>query len=164
MIDGRLRAAAKLISGKIGWNRLGIALSLTIIVVAAVVLYRTLHDLNFREVMHALNTFDRRDILIAAGFVTAGYITLTFYDLFALRTIGRPGVSYRVAALASFTSYSIGHNIGASVFTGGAVRYRIYSLHGLSAVDVAKLCFVAGLTFWLGNVTVLGLGILYSPR
>ena len=43
------------------------------------------------------------------------------------------------------------------------MRYRIYSWHGLSAVDVAKICFIAGLTFWLGNATVLGLGILYTP-
>jgi uncharacterized membrane protein YbhN (UPF0104 family) len=83
--------------------------------------------------------------------------------LFALRTIGRPDVPYRVAALAGFTSYSVGHNVGASVLTGGAVRYRIYSAWGLVAIAVAKICFVAGLTFWLGNATVLGLGISYAP-
>jgi len=69
-----------------------------------------------------------------------------------------------VAALAGFTSYSVGHNIGASVFTGGAVRYRIYSAWDLTAIDVAKICFIAGLTFWLGNATVLGLGIAYVPQ
>jgi glycosyltransferase 2 family protein len=90
-------------------------------------------------------------------------LTLTFYDLFALRTIGRADVPYRVAALGGFTSYAVGHNIGASVFSGGAVRYRIYSSWGLSVIEVTKICFVAGLTFWLGNVTVLGLGILYDP-
>jgi uncharacterized membrane protein YbhN (UPF0104 family) len=100
----------------------------------------------------------------AAVFVAAGYFTLTFYDLFGLRTIGKPQICYRIAALAGFTSYAVGHNIGASAFTGGAVRYRIYSLYGLSAIDVAKLCFITGLTFWLGNATVLGLGILYTPR
>src|SRR6188472_1123026 len=67
-------------------------------------------------------------------------------------------------ALAAFTSYSIGHNVGASVFTGGAVRYRIYSAWGLNAIDVAKICFLAGLTFWLGNAAVLGLGIAYHPE
>src|SRR5690606_25902153 len=87
-----------------------------------------------------------------------------FYDLFALRTIGRPDVPYRVAALAGFTSYSVGHNVGASVFTGGAVRYRIYSAHGLDAIAVAKVCFIAGLTFWLGNAAVLGLGIFAHPE
>src|SRR5713226_1529389 len=66
--------------------------------------------------------------------------------------------------LAAFTSYSIGHNVGASVFTGGAVRYRIYSAWGLNAIDVAKICFLAGLTFWLGNAAVLGLGIAYHPE
>jgi uncharacterized membrane protein YbhN (UPF0104 family) len=73
-------------------------------------------------------------------------------------------VPYRIAALAGFTSYSVGHNVGASVFTGGAVRYRVYSAWGLNAVEVAKLCFIAGLTFWLGNATVLGLGIAYVPE
>ena len=29
--------------------------------------------------------------------------------------------------LSSFTSYTIGHNVGATVFTGGAIRFRIYS-------------------------------------
>jgi uncharacterized membrane protein YbhN (UPF0104 family) len=73
-------------------------------------------------------------------------------------------VPYRIAALTGFTSYSIGHNIGATVFTGGAVRYRIYSHYGLDAIEVAKICFVAGLTFWLGNATVLGLGVTYHPQ
>jgi hypothetical protein len=36
------------------------------------------------------------------------------YDLFALRTIGANHVPYRIAALASFSSYAIGHNIGAT--------------------------------------------------
>jgi glycosyltransferase 2 family protein len=160
---GRIRTTLKLISSTIGWNWLGVLLSLSIIAVAAVVLYRMLHNLDFAEVVTALKAYGARDILLAAGFVAAGYVTLTFYDLFALRTIGKTHVPYRVAALAGFTSYSIGHNVGASVFTGGAVRYRVYSWHGLSAVDVAKICFIAGLTFWLGNATVLGLGILYTP-
>ena len=96
--------------------------------------------------------------------MAAGYFTLTFYDLFAVRAIGRNDIPYRVNALAAFTSYSIGHNVGASVFTGGAVRYRIYSAWGLNAIDVAKICFLAGLTFWLGNAAVLGLGIAYHPE
>jgi uncharacterized membrane protein YbhN (UPF0104 family) len=115
-------------------------------------------------VVHALVTTEPRNILLAALFVAGGYFTLTFYDLFALRTIGRHDVPYRIAALGGFTSYSIGHNVGASVFTGGAVRYRIYSAWGLNAIEVAKLCFIAGLTFWLGNATVLGLGIAYVPE
>src|SRR6476660_2097951 len=159
-----LRAFGRFFEQKIGLHRLGILLSLIIIAIAAVVLYRKLHNINVGKVLTAMATVDYRDVVISALFVAAGYFTLTFYDLFALRTIGRKDVPYRIAALASFTSYSIGHNVGASVFTGGAVRYRIYSAWGLDAAEVAKICFVAGLTFWLGNATVLGLGIAYAPE
>src|SRR5690606_8355539 len=144
--------------------RIAAILSLTIIAVAATVLYGMLREIDVNDVIGALYATKVRHIVLAGVFVAAGYFTLSFYDLFALRTIGRQDVPYRIAALAAFTSYSVGHNVGASVFTGGAVRYRIYSAWGLSAVEVAKLCFIAGLTFWLGNATVLGLGIAYVPE
>jgi glycosyltransferase 2 family protein len=159
-----LRAFGRFFDQKIGLHRLGIILSLIIITIAAVVLYRKLHNINISKVLTAVATVEYKDVAISALFVALGYFTLTFYDLFALRTIGRRDVPYRIAALAGFTSYSIGHNVGASVFTGGAVRYRIYSGWGLDAIEVAKICFIAGLTFWLGNITVLGFGFAYHPQ
>jgi uncharacterized membrane protein YbhN (UPF0104 family) len=33
----------------------------------------------------------------------------------------------------------------------------------MSAIEVAKICFIAGLTFWLGNATVLGLSVFFEP-
>ena len=158
-----LRAVARFFQDKVGWNKVGVLLSLTIIAIAAVVLLHMLRDIDVPDVIAAMKATGRHQIAAAALFVAGGYFTLTFYDWFALRTIGRGGIPYRIAALAGFTSYSIGHNIGATVFTGGAVRYRIYSGYGLDAVEVAKICFVAGLTFWLGNATVLGLGIIAHP-
>jgi hypothetical protein len=145
-------------------HKLGVAISVTVIGIACYVLYRMLRDIDTFEVIEAIKGTEPRSIALAALFVAAGYFTLTFYDLFAMRAIGRRDIPYRINALAAFTSYSIGHNVGASVFTGGAVRYRIYSAWGLNAIDVAKICFIAGLTFWLGNAAVLGLGIAYHPE
>ncbi|MEW6452929.1 MAG: lysylphosphatidylglycerol synthase domain-containing protein [Pseudomonadota bacterium] len=159
-----LRGAARFFEEKIGWHRLGFVLSISIIAVAAWVLYRKLHDINLAKVLNAMATVDYSNVALAALFVAGAYFTLTFYDLFALRTIGKGHIPYRIAALGGFTSYSVGHNVGATVFTGGAVRYRIYSHWGLTAMDVAKICFVAGTTFWLGNVTVLGVGIAWHPE
>ena len=158
-----LRAIASFCQDKIGWSKIGLLLSFAIITTAVVVLYRALYNIEIQEVVAALHATQPRHIIAAGAFVAAGYFTLTFYDWFALRTIGRRDIPYRVAALAGFTSYSVGHNIGATVFTGGAVRYRIYSAYGLDAIEVAKVCFVAGLTFWLGNAAVLGIGITWHP-
>ena len=159
-----VRGVTRFLDETVGWNRVGIALSVCVIGVAGYVLYDMLNGLDVEEVQAAVEEISLRQMSIAVLFVAAGYFTLTFYDLFALRTIGRADVPYRVAALAGFTSYSIGHNVGASVFTGGAVRYRIYTAWGLDGIEVAKLCFLAGLTFWLGNVAVLGLGITLAPQ
>jgi uncharacterized membrane protein YbhN (UPF0104 family) len=163
MLKG-LRTSAHFFNQKVGFSRIGVALSLIIVVVAVIVLYHILRDIDPEEVIDALEATDWRTLCIAGLFVAAGYLSLTFYDLFALRTIGRHEIPYRIAALASFTSYAVGHNVGASVFSGGAVRYRIYSSWGLSVIEVTKICFVAGLTFWLGNATVLGLGVLHAPQ
>ena len=158
-----LRAIARFCQHRIGWRSIGVALSVAIIVAAALVLHRMLNGIDVDDVVDAIVATHWQSVALATAFVAAGYFTLTLYDLYALRTIGKADVPYRVAALAGFTSYSVGHNLGASVFTGSAVRYRVYSAHGLDAIDVAKVCFVAGLTFWLGNAAVLGLGIAYAP-
>jgi len=149
---------------KIGWNSIAVAISLLIIAVAFVALFRLLHDIDVDKVIRALQAVSMRTVLVASVFVAAGYLTLTLYDFYALRAIGRHDVPYRTAALASFTSYAIGHNVGLTVFTGGAIRFRIYSAWGLGVLDVAKIAFVTGLTFWLGNAFVLGLGVAYVPE
>ncbi len=95
--------------------------------------------------------------------MAVSYGSLTLYDLLALRTIGRTDVPYRIAALASFTSYPIAHGVGAVALIAPVIRYRIYSRHGLGVFDVANISFLTGLTFWLGNLTALALSLLCEP-
>jgi uncharacterized membrane protein YbhN (UPF0104 family) len=147
----------------IGWKRLGIAASLLIIAFAVTTLVHTLKGVDTGVILTALTELPPSHIALAALCVIGAFCTLTFYDFFALRTIGKKQVPYRIAAMSSFTSYTIGHNIGATVFTGGAIRFRIYSDYGLNAIDVAKICFLSGLTFWLGNLFVLGFGMAWHP-
>ena len=49
-----LRAAARFIQKYIGWNRIGVLLSVAIITVAAVVLYHMLRDIDVNEVYAAI--------------------------------------------------------------------------------------------------------------
>jgi uncharacterized membrane protein YbhN (UPF0104 family) len=162
-MHGLLSALGRGFKKWIGWKRLGIAASLLIIAFAVTTLVRTLKGVDTGVILTALTEIRPGHIALAALCVIGAFCTLTFYDFFALRTIGKKHVPYRIAALSSFASYTIGHNIGATVFTGGAIRFRIYSDYGLSAIDVAKICFLSGLTFWLGNTFVLGIGMAWHP-
>jgi glycosyltransferase 2 family protein len=145
------------------WNWIGFALSATIVGISIYVLADMLKDVDFARVATHVRAMPASQVARAVLFVAAAYATLTGYDFFAVRTIGANHVPYRIAALASLTSYAIGHNIGATAVSGGAVRYRIYSQFGLGLVDVAKICFLTGLTFWLGNFAALGAGMAYRP-
>src|SRR3954447_8373081 len=162
-MHGLLTALKRGFKRWIGWRRLGIAASVFIIAFAITTLVRTLKGIDTGVILTALTEIPRGNIGLAAICVCFAFCTLTFYDFFALRTIGKKHVPYRIAALSSFTSYVIGHNIGATVFTGGAIRFRIYSDYRLNAIDIAKICFVSGLTFWLGNLFVLGAGLAWHP-
>ena len=162
-MHGLLTALRRGFKKWIGWKRVGIVASLLIIAFAITTLVRTLRGVDTAVILTALRDIPAGNIALAGLCVMCAFFTLTFYDFFALRTIGKKHVPYRIAALSSFTSYSIGHNIGATVFTGGAIRFRIYSDYGLNAIDVAKICFLSGLTFWLGNTFVLGIGMTWHP-
>ena len=155
---------AQTITSKLGRSTISVAISLAILAVAGFTLYQLLYDADFGKVASALKSQPLDRIAIAGAFVVAGYITLTFYDFFALHTIGRRKVPYAVAALASFTSFTIGHSLGAAVVTGGLIRLRIYSAWGLTVVDVAKIALVTGMTFWLGNALLLGGATMYAPE
>src|SRR3978361_1564145 len=112
---------------KIGWKRLGIAASLLIIILAVTHLVRTLKGVDTGVILTALTEIAPYRIAPAALCVVGAFCTLTFYDFFALRTIGKTHVPYRIAALSSFTSYTIGHNIGATVFTRGGIPLPLLS-------------------------------------
>jgi glycosyltransferase 2 family protein len=142
---------------------LGIVVSMAIAAVAIFALTHTLKSIDTSAVLEAIRRTDMGLIASAAALVATSYASLTFYDLLALRTIGRTDVPYRIAALASFTSYPIAHGIGAVSLISPVIRFRIYSHHGLKAFDVANICFLTGLTFWLGNLTALGIGLFFAP-
>ena len=149
--------------GKRIWHLISIGISVLILAIAAFTLSRLLREIEVGKVVAEVQAKSVRTLLTAACFVVISYAVLTCYDLFALRTIGRETVPYRVAAFAGFTAYTIGHNLGATVFTAGAIRFRIYSAWGLGLIDVGKIAFVTGLTFWLGNGFVLGTGMAFVP-
>jgi uncharacterized membrane protein YbhN (UPF0104 family) len=142
---------------------LGIVVSIAIAAMAIFALTHALKNIDYGQVLAIMRRTDGGIIALALMLVASSYGSLTLYDLLALRTIGRTDVPYRIAALASFTSYPIAHGIGAVALISPVIRYRIYSCNGLGAVDVANICFLTGLTFWLGNLTAFGLSLFYEP-
>lgn len=115
------------------------------------------------DIKAAWRAMDARDMVLALALTAASYATLTLYDVLALRIVGRP-LPYRIAALASFTSYTLSHNLGLSLLTGGSARYRVYSAAGLSAADTARVVAIASMTFWTGIFCLAGAMLAGHPQ
>jgi uncharacterized membrane protein YbhN (UPF0104 family) len=148
----------------VGRNKISVAISLVVVAVALATLYHLLHGIDAGKVVAALEAESGVRIAIAGALVVAGYANLILYDLFALHTIGKRNMPFRVVAFASFTSYTIGHSLGAATLTCGLVRFRVYSFWNLTVVDITKIAFMTGMTFWLGNVAVLGAVVSCAPH
>src|SRR3569833_2235704 len=101
-----IRSAMSFLREKQILHKLGVVISVAVIGIACYVLYHMLRGIDFNEVLEAIKSTEPRQIAMAALFVAAGYFTLTFYDLFAVRAIGDAEMPYRINALAAFTSYS----------------------------------------------------------
>ena len=137
----------------------GAALSIAIGTAAIFALTHSLRNIDYENVFAIIWATDASVVALALIMVTASYASITLYDWLALHTMGRSDVPYRIAALASFTSYPIAHCIGAVALISPVIRYHMYAGNGLGAIGVANVCFITGLTFWLGNMTALGLSI-----
>ncbi|MFC0808878.1 lysylphosphatidylglycerol synthase domain-containing protein [Ensifer sp. P24N7] len=132
------------------------------IALAAWLVYRALRRHSFDEIMSSLAQIPMGHLLAGIGFVFLSYFCLTFFDTLAVRYVGRE-LAYPRIAIASFTSLSIGHNVGGAALSSGAIRYRFYSRWGLSVEEVAEIILFCGVTVGLGLATLAGLCGLIMP-
>ena len=101
----------------------------------------------------------------AALATLVAYAALAWYDRIALIHLGKEkGISWPYISLCSFVTYALSHNIGASVFSGGMVRYRAYTAKGLTAAEVAVLVALCSFTFAFGTIFLMGLVLIYEPQ
>jgi phosphatidylglycerol lysyltransferase len=137
------------------FRRMAPVLVLALFAGALWLIQHQLRRVDFRSLRHAVSAIPTIRIVAALGLTALSYLLLTLYDAMALRYIGR-GLSYGRTALASFTGYVFNFNIGLSVLGGTAVRYRVYSTWGLTALDIGKIVAFCALTAGVGLFTISG--------
>lgn len=133
-----------------------------LLIVALTALHRLTGQVRLAEVAAAFRAIPPVRLVWAGVFTAASYLALTFYDVVALGIIGRP-LPWRTAAIASFTSYTLSHNLGLSLLTGGSARFRVYTAAGLDGPDVARVIGLASATFWAGVIAFAGAALLVQP-
>ena len=116
-------------------------------------LHRMIAEVHWRQLRYALHAIPSWRLAAALGLTCVSYLLLTLYDVIALRIVGKP-LPYRTAALASFASYTLSHNLGLGLLTGGSARYRVDSAKGQTTREIVEVIATASVTFWLGVFAV----------
>ncbi len=147
------------------WKRQApLALVAVLFVLAIVAIHSEIRHLSFHKIYAELRALSLEQVLLALAGVIASYLAVTAYDTLALRYARKP-LAYGKTAFASFTSYALSNSLGLPLFTGGAVRYRLYSSWGLTAKEIVLLAIVTGMTLYVGALAVVGAGlIIEAPR
>src|ERR1700683_4634530 len=130
-------------------------LSLLVFAGVAYALHRELAQFRLSGVLAHLRAIPASAIGAATLCTAGSYWLPGYYDVLALRYSGKP-VPYGLALFTSFIAYAFGHNFGIAAFTGGAVRYRLYSSAGLNAADVATVAGFCTVTTAIGLAALAG--------
>jgi len=135
---------------------------LVALAVAGWLLVHELHGLSLADIGASISAIGSRGFGLAALSTLVAYCGLAFYDKTALEHMGVK-LPWPFVATVSFVTYALAHNIGATVFSGGLIRYRAYSTKGLSAAQVAGLVAFCSLTYTLSMATVGGFALTLHP-
>ena len=119
----------------------------------------------YNSIAQSVVEITRREYLQAAAAALIAYIALAWYDRIALMHLNRHhGISWNYIATCSFVTYALGHNLGASVFSGGLVRLRAYCAKGLTVAEVGVLVALCSFTFGFGTMMLMGVVFIIEPE
>jgi len=140
------------------WAVVGVAA----VVVSGFLLYRELRGHSVEEIVAAFRAISAARWTLAILSTALAYFALAWYDQIALAHLGRR-LSWRFVGVVSFVTYALAHNIGATIVSGAVVRYRAYSIKGLSAAEVGGIVAFTSATYVLGALLTGGVTLLLDP-
>lgn len=143
------------------WQRAGRCIILAVFVASLGMLYRELSRYDLHDVSRRIMAIPTWRLGAAIGLMVVNYVVLVGYDALALRAIQR-SLPWKKIAFGSFTGFVSSYNLG-PLLGGSAVRYRLYSSWGLSAVEILQLFAMLGITFWVGVLSLAGVVFLFLP-
>jgi phosphatidylglycerol lysyltransferase len=145
------------ISRALGPAAMAIALAL-----ALILLQRQLSAYHYRDLMRQVWTLPHSHLALALVVTAAAYAVLPGYDAIALAYVDHP-LPIRRIAFGSFIAYALSHSLGFPLLSGGPVRYRFWSIWGLSTSEIAQAISFAGATFIIGMIAVAGFVFVLEP-
>lgn len=124
---------------------MGLTLTLLLFTLALIACRHLLSELDLSALHDAVLGMPASAITGALAAAVVGFVILLGYEWSASRyaSVKLPPATL---ILGGFSAFAIGNAIGLSMLSGGSVRYRLYSRHGLGAGEIARMTLFASLS------------------
>lgn len=141
----------------------GAAVGVGIAAASIFALVKLLPELSWADIQTAYQAVVGWKVAAAVLVVAMCYAALSLYDHIALETIGKK-LPWRITIAGSISAYALSHNLGLAPITASGARWRVYAPHGLNIPDIARIVVITGMSFWLGIIVLVGMGLVIEPK
>jgi len=117
-------------------------------------------QIDFQLLVSSLRATSPASLAAALAATALSYLALVGYDVSGLR-YARARAPLKTILLASFCGFAIGNSIGLGAFSGGAVRYRLYTAAGLLPGQIVRVILFISIAFGVGLVFIATLGLVF---
>lgn len=143
------------------WVRIAIPVVITL--VALTILHDLSAHVKWSDVQSDIAATPWTVFFIALCWTAVSFLSLSFYDVFAVQSVADGEVPLPVAGMAGASGYAVSNCLGFSYITGTAIRYRIYASLGLDLARVAGVIATSWVAFWMGLTLILGVLLMLHP-
>lgn len=143
-------------------NILSPILSIFIVTVAGIFIYKIFQQHSFDSIMEHLRSIPTAKIYLALGVTFITYLILSVYDFLAVRYL-ELNISKLKVGLISFVAFAFGNAIGMANLASSSVRFRMYPFVGIHHRDVLKIIIFCSLSYWLGFFSLAGVVMAFEP-
>lgn len=140
---------------------LGVAASILIAALAAYVLYRTFQRISLADVLAHMRAVPGGVLVLAALCASGAYLTLATYEVVVVRYVKRC-IGRARPMITALIAFPLGHAVGQAMLSGGALRYRMYTPAGFTAMEVGATVLLSNLPYALGFGLLFDLALVFG--
>jgi len=140
---------------------LGIGASVLIAGLAAYVLFRTFQRISVADVVENMRKVPTATLLLAAACTTGALVTLALYEIVVVRYV-KHCIGRAKPMITALIAFPLGHAIGQAMLSGGALRYRMYTPAGFTAMEVGATVLLCNLPYGLAFGLLFDLALVFG--
>jgi uncharacterized membrane protein YbhN (UPF0104 family) len=142
---------------------LGVVASVALASLAVYVLYRTFQRISLKDVLANIRAVPTHVLMVAAVCAAGSFLALALYEIAVVRYVKHPLGRLKPMATA-FIAFPLGHAIGQAMLSAGALRYRMYTPAGFTAMEVGATVLLCNLPYALAFGLLLDVSLVFGAE